>query len=477
MLHRRHAPLFAGFAPVIVAAALLTLAVPAGSARAQAPGAAPPAAPVAAPVAAPGLAPSAALAADGYTVQGVKVDVSAANANAARDQAIREAQVKAWAEMYKRLVPNATTAPKVSDNDLARLVQGFEIDDEKVSATRYLGSITVRFRPNAVRDMLGGAAQQYVEPPARPFVVLPVTVTDGRPVLWEDRTAWREAWEGRPAGGTLVPLVVPDGELSDISAIGVNEALAGTPEALARIAQRYNAAGVIVAKTELPSGGPDLGRPLTVEVTRYAPDGSKDQQAVNVKADVSDRTADFLGRAVTFVTAAVDESWRRENTMPTGPEQSTLVRVPLSSLTDWVETRKRLGGVQGITRTDVVSLSRYEAVVALTHRGDVERLRQQMARRDLGLSRTGAVAAPVQPVQPGMPPVAQPVADWQLQVLPRGAGADLLSTAPVQPAVAAPAPLSGAAPAPVGGAVTGGVAPGAPPRVLGTLPATGPTRY
>ncbi|MCW2243662.1 DUF2066 domain-containing protein [Azospirillum canadense] len=484
MLHRRHAPLFAGFAPVIVAAALLTLAVPGGSARAQATGAAPPAAPAAAPVAVPaatGVAPSAALAADGYTVQGVKVDVSAANANAARDQAIREAQLKAWAEMYKRLVPNAANAPKVSDNDLARLVQGFEIDDEKVSATRYLGSITVRFRPNAVREMLGGAAQQYVEPPARPFVVLPVTVTDGRPVLWEDRTAWREAWEGRPAGGTLVPLVVPDGELSDISAIGVNEALAGTPEALARIAQRYNAAGVIVAKTDLPSGGPDLGRPLAVEVTRYAPDGSKDQQAVNVKADPSDRTADFLGRAVTFVTAAVDESWRRENTMPTGPEQSTLVRVPLSSLTDWVETRKRLGGVQGITRTDVVSLSRYEAVVALTHRGDVERLRQQMARRDLGLSRTSAVAvpAPMPPAQPGMPPVAQPVADWQLQVLPRGAGADLLSTAPAQTAPAQTAPVQPAAsavPAPVGGA-TSGVAPGAPPRVLGTLPATGPTRY
>ena len=346
MLHRRRAPLFAGFAPVVVAAVTVALALPTGPAGAQTPGVIPPAAPsVVAPAAAvapSGVSPNAALAADGYTVSGVKVDVSAANANAARDQAIREAQVKAWNEMYKRLVPSATAAPKVSDNDLARLVQGFEIDDEKVSATRYLGTITVRFRPNAVREALGGAAQQYVEPPARPFVVLPVTLSDGRPVLWEDRTAWREAWEGRPATGSLVPLVVPDGELADISAIGVNEALVGNPDALARIAQRYNAGGVIVAKTELPSGGPDLGRPLAVEVTRYSPDGSKDQQAVNVKADPSDRTADFLNRAVTFVSAAVDESWRRENTMPTGPEQSTIVRVPLTSLNDWVETRKRL---------------------------------------------------------------------------------------------------------------------------------------
>ncbi|WP_353860512.1 DUF2066 domain-containing protein [Azospirillum formosense] len=479
MLHRRHAPLFAGFAAITVA-----LAVPAGPVDAQVTGAAPPA--VAAP-AAPGTAPAAVQAADPFTVSGVKVDVSAANANAARDQAIRDAQVKAWAELYKRLVPSATTVPRVSDIELARLVQGFEIDDEKVSATRYVGSITVRFRPNPVRETLAGGGQQYVEPPARPYVILPVTVVDGRPVLWEDRTDWREAWEGRQSGASLVPLVVPDGELADISAIGVNEALSGDPEALARIAQRYNAGGVVVAKTDLPAGGLDLGRPLAVEVTHYTPDGARDQQTVNVKADMADRAGDFLTRATTFVSAAIDESYRRDNTVASGPEQSTLVRVPLASLNDWVETRKRLGMVNAVTRTDVLSISRYEALVALTHRGDVERLRQALARRDLGLARTGAVAAPVPVPAPGQPvPPAAPAPEWQLQVLAKGAGASSLaqpaavSPAPVPaapsafpPATAVPSAYPGVTPAPVGAPQT---APGAPPRILGTLPATGTAR-
>ncbi|GAA4252494.1 DUF2066 domain-containing protein [Azospirillum formosense] len=480
MLHRRHAPLFAGFAAITVA-----LAVPAGPVDAQVPGAAPPA--VAAPAAVPGAAPAAVPAADPFTVSGVKVDVSAANANAARDQAIRDAQVKAWAELYKRLVPSATTVPRVSDIELARLVQGFEIDDEKVSATRYVGSITVRFRPNSVRETLAGGGQQYVEPPARPYVILPVTVVDGRPVLWEDRTDWREAWEGRQTGASLVPLVVPDGELADISAIGVNEALSGDQEALARIAQRYNAGGVVVAKTDLPAGGLDLGRPLAVEVTHYTPDGTRDQQTVNVKADMADRAGDFLTRATTFVSAAIDESYRRDNTVASGPEQSTLVRVPLASLNDWVETRKRLGMVNAVTRTDVLSISRYEALVTLTHRGDVERLRQALARRDLGLARTGAVAAPVPVPAPGqpiqgqpLPPVA-PTPEWQLQVLTKGAGASMAQPAAVSPApvsATAPSSFSPAAtppsaypsvtPAPVGAPQA---APGAPPRILGTLPA------
>lgn len=478
MLHRRHAPLFAGFAAITVA-----LAVPAGPVDAQVTGAAPPAvAAPAAPGATPGTAPATVPAADPFTVSGVKVDVSAANANAARDQAIRDAQVKAWAELYKRLVPTASSVPRVSDIELARLVQGFEIDDEKVSATRYVGSISVRFRPNPVRETLAGGGQQYVEPPARPYVILPVTVVDGRPVLWEDRTDWREAWEGRQAGASLVPLVVPDGELADISAIGVNEAMSGDPEALARIAQRYNAGGVVVAKTDLPAGGLDLGRPLAVEVTHYTPDGARDQQTVNVKADMADRAGDFLTRATTFVSAAIDESYRRDNTVASGPEQSTLVRVPLASLNDWVETRKRLGMVNAVTRTDVLSISRYEALVALTHRGDVERLRQALARRDLGLARTGAVAAPVPVPVPGqpLPPVA-PTPEWQLQVLAKGAGASSLAqpaaaspaSVPVtpsafSPATAAPSAYPGVAPAPVG---VPQAAPGAPPRILGTLPA------
>lgn len=489
MLHRRRAPLFAGLA------VLVSLAGPAGAQTALSPTPAAPVptpvpavptpapAPAAAPAAGtvfPSTAPTANSAADSFAVTGVKVDVNAANANEARDRAIREAQSKAWADLYKRLVPGGT-APRLSETELAKLVQGFEIDDEKASATRYIGSITVRFRPAAVREALGGSSSaQYVEPPAKPFVVLPVTVTDGKPVLWQDRTPWRAAWEERPATSSLVPLVVPDGELADVQAISAEDALAGNNDALARIAQRYNAGGVIVVRTEMPAAGPDLGKPLSVEVTRFTPDGTREAQTVSVKPDASDRPNDFLGRAVTFVGTALDESWRRNNVVATGPEQSTLVRVPLTRIEDWVETRKRLTGVTGLTRTDVVSLSRTEAVVSLTHRGAPDQLRQAMNRRDLSLSR-GPVPAAL-PVA-GAPPM--PAAEWQLTLL-QGAGSGPVPTssatgavgpAPTAAPMAVPAPMAPAVPPATSGPFSPTPIPapssgmGTPPRNLGTLPA------
>lgn len=418
MLHRRVPRLFAGLFALVLALAAAPFAASAQG------------------MAAPG-------GAEAFTVSGVAVDVSAANANAARDEAIAQAQRKAWDELYRRITPGGGSAPRLSDVDLARLVQGFSIDEERVSATRYLGSMTVRFRPTAVRDVLAGTGAQYAEPPTRPFVLLPVTVIGGRPVLWEDRSSWRNAWEERPEGGSLVPLLVPYGELDDIAAINVESAMQGDAEAIRRIAQKYNAAGVIVARTDLAEGGTVPAGQLSIEISRYTADQPREQQTITVKADAADRPEDLMTRAVIQTSAAIDEAWRRENTTVAGPEQRLLVSVPIGGLSEWMEVRKRLSGVNAVTRTEVLGLSRYEARIALTYRGDIPRLKQMLARRDLSLEqlptppRPPLVNQPVAPgqVQPPPPPVEEL---WQIAPL-SGAG-----SVPVSPPPTVPVPGVGA---------------------------------
>ncbi|CAO3423323.1 hypothetical protein [Azospirillum endophyticum] len=444
MLHRRRAPLLAGLAAMSTAL-VLTMTGPAGAQT----GPLPPAA--------------VSSAADPFAVSGVKVDISGSNPTTIRDQAIREAQAKAWTELYGRLVPGGGNPPRLSDSQIARMVQGFEIDEEKVSASRYVGSITVRFRPNAVRDALGqsGGTAQYVEPPSRPFVILPVTQTDGRTILWQDRTPWRAAWEARQPAASLVPLVVPDGELSDAQAISGEDAIAGNSDAMARIAQAYKAGGVVVARMDLPANGPDTARGLTVDVTRYGLDGTRDSQTVQVKGG---GTADeLLTRAVAAVGTQLDDSWRREHTTAAGPEQSTIVRVPLTAVNDWVETRKRLSAVTAVSRSSVLSISRNEALVTLTYRGDPDQLAQALARQDLAFARTAATPA----AYPGAPIPVQS-ADWQLTLLPRGSGAASAGAVPgAASPMASPTSLAPSAPMESGGTGTMG----APPRNLGTLPA------
>src|SRR4051812_45192321 len=212
---------------------------------------------------------------DIYTVRDVEVDVTANNSAAARDRAITEAQRKAFDTLYSRLSPDAgAKAPALSDIEVARLVQDFEVQRERSSAVRYLATLTVRFRPANVRSLLQTKGSSYVEVRSKPVLVLPIFQSTGSPpLLWEDRTAWRSAWENYPPPQGMVPVVVPYGELADIADVSASKALEGDPSGFTAIAKRYDAGDVLVAVLGVRGAEPDPSSPNTVKLTRYSPDG------------------------------------------------------------------------------------------------------------------------------------------------------------------------------------------------------------
>lgn len=97
-----------------------------------------------------------------YTVEGVEVDVTAANAVKAREEALKQAQVKAFEQLaLNTMGEEGMSAYTMPDADtVMALVQDFEVTNEQLSSRRYKGIFTVRFRP--------ALAQQYLI--ARPVV-------------------------------------------------------------------------------------------------------------------------------------------------------------------------------------------------------------------------------------------------------------------------------------------------------------------
>jgi hypothetical protein len=102
-----------------------------------------------------GAAP--AMAALPYEVMGVPVDVTAADAATARDQAIVEGQRKAFTMLMERLLgtEQAATIPTPDDAQLSRMVQDFEVESERLSSVRYIGVMTFRFDAAAVDAAMG----------------------------------------------------------------------------------------------------------------------------------------------------------------------------------------------------------------------------------------------------------------------------------------------------------------------------------
>ncbi|MDD3030451.1 MAG: hypothetical protein PHS57_09305 [Alphaproteobacteria bacterium] len=92
-----------------------------------------------------------AVAFDPYAVTNVAVDVTAETASEARDQALVQAERLAYGQLCARFGAEREIE-LMTDEELAALVQSFEVQSERISAVRYIGVFTIHFNPDAVKE-------------------------------------------------------------------------------------------------------------------------------------------------------------------------------------------------------------------------------------------------------------------------------------------------------------------------------------
>jgi hypothetical protein len=329
---------------------------------------------------------------DSFTVRGVEVDVTAETASAARERAIAQAQSAAFKRLIARIVPaeRQGSVPELDAKGIEDLVRDFEVDSEKVSAVRYLATLTVRFKPNAVRALLQRASVGFIETASKPLLVVPLYRAEGAMILWDDPNPWREAWARLKPSDGVVPLIVPKGDGADVRDLGPDQALKRDAERLDDIAGRYRAAGVLLAFATLRLDA-RTGRPvLDVSATRLGPALPEQTLVYTFGGKEDDTVAGILSEAVATVRTGVEDGWKRGNLVDYDRQASLTVTVPLNGLGDWLEIRKRLAKVAFVRRSEVKSLSRDRAVLALGYMGDMERLALALAQGDLTLADDGA---------------------------------------------------------------------------------------
>ena len=179
--------------------------------------------------------------ADVFTITDVHVDETASAAAQAREHALATGQRQAFQKLLARLTSKKDEArlPRLSDAKLADLVESYEVQTEKNSPVRYIGTLTYRFKRPAIEQLLRDSGIAFAETMSKPVVVLAVLRTDSSQSLWNEPNPWRTAWERLPPAGGLVPFVVPTGDSLDAQTVSANEAAHGDAEKLAALAKRY----------------------------------------------------------------------------------------------------------------------------------------------------------------------------------------------------------------------------------------------
>lgn len=144
-----------------------------------------------------------------FEVGGIRVDVSAKTAEAARTGGWRQAQRLGWRMLAQRLGGGASSLP---DSTLDSIVSGIVVEDEEIGPNRYVARLGVLFDRARAGQLLGVSAGGMRSPP---LLVIPVQVSGGVAQVFEQRTEWQKAWARFRTGNSAIDYVRPTGTGAD----------------------------------------------------------------------------------------------------------------------------------------------------------------------------------------------------------------------------------------------------------------------
>jgi len=330
-------------------------------------------------------APSSAL--DVFEVKNIGVDVKADTAAAARQQALAQAERRAFYAMISRLTltEDQERIPELSNAEIAAYVRDFSVAREKASSVRYIARLNYRFKPDEIRGLLRSYNVPFAETPSKPMVVLPVYEVGAGVVLWDEPNPWRQAWSNRDQPEGLVPLIVPIGDLSDISTVGVTEAMAGDPNRLGVIAERYGAVSTIVAHNNLTLDQATGRQMMTVSLSRPN-DPIPVEARTQFYVQQENETIEAMTARITEATAKrIENIWKRRNLISQTGTGVLAVTVPITGLKDWLTIRDQLSKVGIIRQSEIVLMSRDQVRVNIHYVGGADQLVTALEQSNLSM--------------------------------------------------------------------------------------------
>lgn len=345
-----------------------------------------------------------------YVGYDVAVDVTAADASAARQQALEEGQKRALVQVMRRLTLSSDydRLPQVGPKTLNRLVRSIDITDERVAATRYRARLNVRFDPQGVRDLLRDARLPFAVAVHPPVLVVPLQDGLDGAALWSDVNPWFRAWQAQANRRGLVPFVTPLGDLGDRAVLDAVAAWRNDRVALSALGARYGVNAVVVSLASLTadpvSGSPAIDASIrdietadgnvTINGARVQMKATQSAAVADDGADTGDEVAEpsqevaaLSEQAVRALITRVTDAWKQANLLDFGNQGTLTVVAFYDNAADWAALRREVMEVSFIESVSVQAITTGGAEMELRYLGSPAQLASALARRGLVLAK------------------------------------------------------------------------------------------
>lgn len=325
------------------------------------------------------------IASENYIIKNVQVDVTGSSAFEARTKAMADAQRQAYNALLEKVLPqHESSLPNLTDEQLDALVQSIEVQSEKNSDVRYLGTLTIRFNPKAVQQWFAQQNKTVVSPSLnKATVIVPVLVRHEKILLWEENNPWWQAWNQKTDLDSET-LVVPMGDLQDLKNLSAKDALEGNIEAIRKMLIRYHADRMIIPILYEDT----LSR---LEIHHYTTEGLVDRSAA-----VNFNTVEYAPAALLPLAMAkvIDASTTAlQTSLPYEPKTLHFI-VTFNNYPEWIDLQRRLESLEGVKKMTLHNLSLKQARVSLNCSSSETFLENQLKARGISIEQETSNLAP-----------------------------------------------------------------------------------
>lgn len=326
-------------------------------------------------------------ASDLFTVRDVPVDATAASAVQAREEAIAQGHRQAFATLLSRLVPidEVANASGLPLSEIFALSVDFSVINERTSGVRYLADMTVRFREEKVQSFLRRSGLRFAVARSQPILVLPILSDDRGTRLWLNNP-WYDFWLGFASDANLLPLLVPLGDLEDMTKVTIDGALALDVNVLSPLAERYGSVDVIVSFLEFRGDVEAGSANLIVTSEQFSSQGNA-RLVETFDQQPGEDLDSLMARAAGSLNGQLQEAWKLGNLIEFGEAQEITVSAYTPDLASWLQIKDRLENTVLVDAIRVRGISRVGSKLDISFSGSEFQLVDALAGKDLRLAR------------------------------------------------------------------------------------------
>lgn len=368
-----------------------------------------------------------------FVVNNIDVDVVGKTTDEARLTAFREAQRRAWPQLWSRMTGNpVASAPKLNDGALDSMVAGIEIEAERFSLKRYIARLSVVFDRVRAGKYMGASAATLSSPP---MLLLPVQYDAGAATVYEAQTPWLRAWARYRAGSSPMQYVRATTIVGDSILLNAYQSRRDDRAMWRNILNRFRAADVLTAEVKLDRSYP--GGPVTGTFTaRHGPDAT-----VLARFKLRVPTAAQLDRMLDAGVRRIDANYAlafRQGQLRSDPELTADLAPPISAAPiiamaapvsglevnvatpdagAWAAVESTLRGTPTVSGVTLLSLSLGgTSRIRIGHREGYDWLLYNLDQRGWRVDQTAA-GPRLRPRAPGDAPIPRPLTIEEIEAM------------------------------------------------------------